>query len=127
MRVPRVSYEEGKPGKNIRGKSKGFCLSDWLKPADEPGAPFVADGIAGSAIWRGFVRSTGNVLGKDFDDRSTEERVVVEKVRRHRFDRSPQGEKLSQASTAFGALHSRKRVQCKIADLTLHDLLIVQH
>jgi hypothetical protein len=69
----------------------------------------------------------GNVLGKYPNYRSTKGRPFVEKARSRLFDLLSQSKKLRDASAAFRALRSGERVQRGIADLTQHDLLIVQH
>jgi hypothetical protein len=51
----------------------------------------------------------------------------VEKTGRDTLDRISEGKKLRKPDAVVGAFHSREVVQRNIADLTLHDPLVVQH
>ena len=75
----------------------------------------------------GFFRLTIHVFGKYFYDRSTKDWPLVEEPRRSLFNGLSQRKKLSQAGAAIRTLRSREFVQRGVADLTQHDLVVVQH
>jgi hypothetical protein len=75
----------------------------------------------------GFLRLAGQVSRKYFHNRSTKDRLFVEKPRSGLFDCLSQRKKLRHASAIFSTLHSGKLVHCSVADLTQDDLIVVQH
>lgn len=77
-----------------------------------------------------FTRHVGfnsNVLGKYPDDRSMKHRLLVKKARCRLLDLFSYCEKLRHACATFCSFRPREFVKGGIANLTQHDLVIVQH
>src|ERR1700749_1698487 len=70
---------------------------------------------------------SGNVLGKYPNNRSTNCRLFVEKLRGSLFDLFSQSEKLLHTRAAFCSLRSREFIKRGIADLIDDNLVVVQH